>query len=300
MRSGMNDTVVQFDHVSKLYGKSVGLDNVTLSVEAGAIFGFLGPNGAGKTTAISMMVDLIRPTKGKIQIFGSDSRIASVDIHRRIGFLSGDMPLDGNLTGRQQLQYFASLRGGVSVESVEALAKRLGCNLDKKIRTLSRGNRQKVGLISALMHDPELLLLDEPTTGLDPLVQAEFNQIILEHQKKGKTAFISSHILSEIQEICDHVAFIREGAVIAVEHMSTITAAAPKHITVRGGSKELLRKLKALAGVEVHAESSERVDATFKGDINQLLKLVSHFTVKDVAIREADLETIFMKYYEDK
>src|SRR3989344_4975975 len=197
--------VIKLNKVTKMYGSSRGVENVSLSVKKGEIFGFLGPNGAGKTTTISLIVDLIRPTSGSIKIFGLDSVENSQEIRQRIGFLAGDFTLDDGLSGWQQLEYFGNLRGNFDKQYVRELAERLACNLNKKFKTLSKGNKQKVGLISALMHKPELLIFDEPTSGLDPLVQEEFHAIIREHQAKGGTAFISSHLLSEIQEICDVV-----------------------------------------------------------------------------------------------
>ncbi|HSX23886.1 MAG TPA: ABC transporter ATP-binding protein [Candidatus Saccharimonadales bacterium] len=193
-------TLIELDRLTKNYGSSRGVSDVSLKIPEGTIFGFLGPNGAGKTTTISMLVDLIRPTSGTVSIFGMDAQKDGVAIRQRTGFLAGDFALDNDLTGWQQLEYFAHLRtGGLNKKYVTELAQRLSCDLNKKFKALSRGNRQKVGLISALMHEPELLIFDEPTTGLDPLIQAEFNNIISEHQRKGRTAFISSHTLPEVQ-----------------------------------------------------------------------------------------------------
>ncbi len=290
--------VLELKNVTKMYGNNRGVRNVTLNVEAGTIFGFLGPNGAGKTTTISLLVDLIRPTKGKLSIFGLDAHADSVAIRRRIGFLAGDFALDGSLTGLQQLTYLGNLRGGVNPARIKELAKRFDCNLNRPIKTLSRGNKQKVGLISALMHDPELLMFDEPTSGLDPLMQAEFNKLILEHKAQGKTAFISSHVLSEVQEICDQVAFIRDGGVVAVENTAELTAKSPKRIHITGAGKEVISAIKKLPAVHVSQSDESSLECTYGGDINQLLTLLSKHKVGDVTITEADLETIFMKYYE--
>ena len=198
--------VIELKNLTKNYGKNRGVSDVTLVVPEGSVFGFLGPNGAGKTTTISMLVDLIRPTSGTVKIFGQDNREHSVENRQKIGFLAGDMAMDNALTGWQQLEYLANLRGGLNRQHAGELAERLKCDLNRKFKTLSSGNRQKIGLIAALMHDPELLIFDEPTSGLDPITQAEFNKIVLEHKAAGKTAFISSHMLSEVQEICDSVA----------------------------------------------------------------------------------------------
>jgi ABC-2 type transport system ATP-binding protein len=222
--------VIEIKNVTKMYGNAVGVKDISLDIEPGAIFGFLGPNGAGKTTTISMVVDLIRPTSGNINVFGLDSADNSLEIRKRIGYLAGDFALDRGLTGWEQLEYFGNLRGNFDKKYVRELAQRFDCNLNKKFKALSRGNKQKVGLISALMHKPELLILDEPTSGLDPLVQAEFNKVIRERQKEGKTTFMSSHILGEVQEICDRVAFIREGRLIDIKSMVDLAEGLPREV----------------------------------------------------------------------
>ncbi len=293
-------TVIELDNVTKNYGSNRGVHEVTFKVEEGSVFGFLGPNGAGKTTTISLLVDLIRPTDGMISIFGLDTQKDSVAIRRRIGFLSADFALDAKLNGWQQLSYFANLRTQVPLQRIRELAERLSCDLDRPIKTLSRGNRQKVGLISALMHDPELLILDEPTSGLDPLLQAEFNAIIHEYKQAGKTVFISSHALSEVQEICDEVAFIREGEIIAVEAMKTLAAGSPKQLHIVSSDKKLRTALEKLRGVSLLPGRSETIAGHFTGDVNKILNVLSKHTVKDVSIQEADLETIFMRYYREK
>ena len=174
--------VIELKKLTKNYGTNRGISDVTLTVPKGSVFGFLGPNGAGKTTTISMLMDLIRPTSGTVKIFGLDNREHSVETRQKIGFLAGDMAMDNALTGWQQLEYLANLRGGLNRQRVTELAKRLKCDLNRKFKTLSSGNRQKIGLIAALMNDPELLIFDEPTSGLDPITQAEFNKIVLEHK----------------------------------------------------------------------------------------------------------------------
>lgn len=290
-------TVLELDHLTKRYGSSRGVDDVSLKVEQGTVFGFLGPNGAGKTTTISMIVDLIRPTDGSVRLFGLDSRKDGLAIRKRIGFLAGDFALDESLTGWQQLTYFANLHGSVPRNRIIELAERLGSDLNRPIKTLSRGNRQKIGLISALMHDPELLIFDEPTTGLDPLVQAEFNKIILENKKAGKTTFISSHLLSEVQEICEDVAFIREGKLLVVESMQSLAARSPKRLHVVEPDQKLIKALHELKGLTVLPSTEKNLKATYTGNVNELVQLLSKHKVKDVTIQEADLETIFMEFY---
>ena len=207
----MSVPALSFDHVSKKYGSSRGVQKLNFKVDQGEVFGFLGPNGAGKTTTIRMILDFIHTTQGSIKVLGLDSHNEAVAIHKRVGYLSGDMEMDRRLTGRQYLEFVANVRGNVAWSEVQKLVDRLECQTDKKIAYLSRGNKQKIGLVAALMHNPDLLILDEPTSGLDPLIQAEFQKIIREHRAQGKTAFISSHVMSEVEEVCDHIGFIREG-----------------------------------------------------------------------------------------
>jgi ABC-2 type transport system ATP-binding protein len=293
------EPVIKLENVTKRYGTSRGVVDVDLEVGPGAIFGFLGPNGAGKTTTISMLVDLIRPTKGTISLFGLDSVRDSVAIRRRIGYLSGDMALDKGLTGWQQLEFFGNLRGNYDKKRVAELAERLDCRLERKFKELSRGNKQKVGLIAALMHDPELLILDEPTSGLDPLVQAEFNKIILEHKERGKTTFISSHVLSEVQEICDLVTFIREGRIIATKRTSELAAESPKQFHVIAKNNAVTRKaLQQTKGVQLAPAEDGAITGTYQGDVNELLTVLAKHKLTDFSLQDADLEASFMRYYE--
>jgi len=292
--------VIELNNLTKMYGTNRGVEDLSLQIQPGTVVGFLGPNGAGKTTTISMLVDLIRPTKGSVQIFGLDAQKQGIEIRRRIGFLAGDFALDENLTGWQQLAYFGQLRGAFNKKRVDELATRLSCNLNRKIKTLSRGNRQKVGLISALMHDPELLIFDEPTSGLDPLIQAEFNKIIAEYKAAGKTTFISSHLLSEVQEICDEVAFIREGKLIAVQAMDSLANGLPKQIRIVSSDTSLKKSLGALKGLKIHTSGKGNYDCTYQGDLKPLLQMLAKHAIADVTISEADLETVFLKYYEEQ
>jgi ABC-2 type transport system ATP-binding protein len=291
--------VIQLEHVTKRYGRIRGIEDLSLVIQPGTIFGFLGPNGAGKTTTISMLVDLIRPTSGTIKIFGLDSRREGTAIRRRMGFLAGDFALDKNLTGWQQLEYFGNLHGDFKRQRVQQLAERLDCDLTRKFYALSRGNRQKVGLISALMHDPELLVFDEPTSGLDPLIQAEFNKLVLEYQQQGKTIFISSHALSEVQAVCEQVGFIREGRLIAVKGLHELTAASTKHVRVVASDKQLFDKLVHMPHIHLEMQEANTIALTTSGDINPVLAILAQHKVQDITITEADLETIFMQYYQE-
>lgn len=293
-------SVIDIENLTKTYGSSRGVADISISVPKGTIYGFLGPNGAGKSTTINMLLGLTHPTKGTIRIFGKSVESDSIGIRRDVGFLPSDMALDKHLTGWQQLEYFGRLRGDYDPSYIRKLAKRLDCNLNRKIRTLSRGNRQKIGLIQALMHKPSLLILDEPTSGLDPLIQAEFNEILNEHKKAGRTTFISSHVLSEVQELCDYVAFIRQGTLVANTTMEALTDAAPKQAIVYSEDKKLKTSLQKLEGVTNLTHKGFKYSFHFNGNSNQLLHSLSTHEITDFSVSRSDLESTFMTYYEDE
>jgi ABC-2 type transport system ATP-binding protein len=211
----MNSAVIEIQGLTKFYGRNRGVADLAFSVEAGEVFGYLGPNGAGKTTTIRLLLDLIRPTRGTARLFGLDARRDGTAARRRIGYLPGELALDPRMTGRNALGLLGRLRGPVDWPEVQRLAERLGCDLSRRVGALSHGNRQKLGLIQAFMHRPELLVLDEPTLGLDPLVQHEFYLMVEEARAAGRTVFISSHVLPEVERLCDRVAIIRAGRLAA-------------------------------------------------------------------------------------
>lgn len=291
--------IIELEGLTKTFGKSRGVTELNLRVEEGSIIGFLGPNGAGKSTTINMLMGYTRPTSGSATVFGKDITTGSVTIHKDVGFLASDMALDGGLTGWQQLEFFGHLRGNYDKKYVRELAVRLDCNLKRKIKTLSRGNKQKVALIAALMHKPKLLLLDEPTSGLDPLIQAEFNKIVLEHKATGRSAFISSHVLSEVQELCDRMVFIRRGQIIANKTLTELTEAAPKQVRLRMSNTKFTAKLRTLKGVSALELKEKTIKFGYTGDPNKLLQLLAATTVEDLSIQDIDLENLFMEYYED-
>ncbi|HEX9863584.1 MAG TPA: ABC transporter ATP-binding protein, partial [Acidimicrobiia bacterium] len=220
------------DSLSKSYGETLALDTLDLVVHTGEIFGFLGPNGAGKTTTIRLLLDIIRPDSGQATVLGLDPRAQGVELRRRVGFLPGDFVVDGRQTSWQFLTYLGNLRGGVSRASIESLGDRLDLDLDLRIGSLSRGNRQKVGLVQAFMHSPELLILDEPTSGLDPLVAREFLKLASEARHEGQTVFMSSHILSEVQQVADRTGIIREGRLIAVDDVDELRSRAIRNVRI--------------------------------------------------------------------
>lgn len=291
--------VIELKDLTKTYGKSRGVDLISLSVEKGSIYGFLGPNGAGKSTTINMLVDLIRPTNGSAKIFGLEVSKNSNIIKQNVGYLAGDFALDGDLTGAQAIKYFANLRSIGNAKYIKELINVLDANVSSKIKNLSRGNKQKIGLITALMHKPDLLIFDEPTTGLDPLIQEQFNNIILEHKKQGKTAFLSSHILNEIEELCDSIAFIKEGKIIAKGVLSDILATAPLEISIKLKNAKQTSDIKSINGVNNYVHKSNVISFSYNGDVNILLKQISKLNLDTIEVKKADIEKIFMKYYKD-
>lgn len=283
--------------LSKHYNAERGISDITLSVAAGEVFGFLGPNGAGKSTTINTILDILRADAGTVRIFGLDHHNDVKQAHARLGYLSGDMETDPSLTGKQYLDFVAHIHGNVSKDQVASLVDRLKADLQTKIKHLSRGNKQKIGLIAALMHDPELLILDEPTSGLDPLMQAEFNKIINEYKARGKAVFISSHVLSEVQNVCDRVGFIRSGRLVVVSTLDTLLKKAPRRVSVRFEDSPPISDLQTLPGVSQLQRDDGTVYFLFNGDFNALLGVLHKHSLKDLQISETDLEELFMKYY---
>lgn len=293
-------TVLELKNVTKSYGKSRGIVDVNLKVVEGEVFGFLGPNGAGKSTAINTILDLLRPNSGTISVLGLDSHHDSVAVRERIGYLSGDMTTDLGLTGKQYLEFAKNLHGNVDQKNIDVLIQRLRCETDKKIKSLSRGNRQKIGLVAALMHDPELLILDEPTSGLDPLVQNEFNEIVRERKRSGKTTFMSSHVLSEVQAVCDRVGFIRDGKLIRVSGLEELLHDAPRQVSVRFASNAPDSQLKTLKGVDNMRANGPSRHFDYTGDYNELLRVLAAKPIRDLEILEPQLDELFREYYQSK
>ncbi len=295
---GSVPAAIQTKRVSKTYRGGVdALVDLDLRVELGEVFGFLGPNGAGKSTLIRIMLDLIRATAGSVELLGLDSRTGSVEAHRRIGYLPGDLRLVGRLTGAEQLDSLARLRGGdFSVEAAR-LAERFGADIDRRIRDLSRGNRQKLGVIQAFMHRPELAVLDEPTTGLDPLVQDEFRRLVRETAAEGRTVFLSSHSLDEVQHMATRVGIIRSGRLIAVESVEGLLARSLRHVVVTFSEPVPAAEFAGLPGVRsVHADGA-RLRLSVQGSPDLVIKAAARHRVLDVVAMPADLEEIFLDYY---
>jgi ABC-2 type transport system ATP-binding protein len=283
--------------LTKFYGPSRGVVDLDFQVEAGEVFGFLGPNGAGKTTTIRLMLDLIRPNSGRLELFGRGAQKDSVAIRRRIGYLPGDLRLYERLTAREQLRYFAALRGLDGLGQGEALAERFELELERPIRALSKGNRQKVGLVQAFLHRPDLLLLDEPTAGLDPLVQITFNELLREVAAEGRTVFLSSHILSEVQRLADRVAIIREGSLELVEAVDTLRARAFVRVEATFTKPPPKKAFVGLAGVRELERKGPVVVFALEGSADPLIKALARYEVLALDSHEADLEDFFLTLY---
>ncbi len=295
--TSISPPALKITHLTKRYDSQHGIYDINLEVARGEVFGFLGPNGAGKSTTINTILDLLKPQEGSITVLGLDHHKQMKEVHSRLGYLSGDMETDPSLTGRQYLSYVAHLRGGVDQKTIDGLVHRLKSDVTTKIRHLSRGNRQKIGLIAALMHDPDILVLDEPTSGLDPLIQAEFNAIIHEHKEKGKTTFISSHVLSEVQAICDRVGFIKDGKLIRVSTLKELMNNTSRNVTVHFKGKVPREQIAKLKGASRLTHEDGMLAFTFGGDINQLMRLLAAHPIDNLQIAEPDLEELFMNYY---
>ena len=291
------DAVIQLESLTKFYGPHRGIEALDLEVGPGEIFGFLGPNGAGKTTTIRLLLDMIRPTSGRARVLGMDANAESIAIRRRVGYLPGELALYENLTGRQLLDHFAGLRGLEGSGHGTDFSERLGIDLTRPIGTLSKGNKQKVGLAQAFMHSPDLLILDEPTSGLDPLVQKEFHAILRELAGDGKTIFLSSHVLSEIEEVAHRVGIIRAGALVAVEELHALKAKAIRRIDVVFATEADVHAFDGVEGVREAEIEGVRGRFVVDGSIDAFLKAVARYEVLDLVSQEPDLDEIFMGYY---
>jgi len=286
--------------LTKRFGDLAAVQDVSLQIGPGEIFGFLGPNGAGKSTTIRCLLDLIRPSEGECRIVGLDSRKDAVEIRRHLGFLPSDLALYPNLSGRETLQFLANLRGGVDWAWVDTLADRFDADLGKKVGELSSGNRQKVGLIQAFMNHPEVVILDEPITGLDPLVQLEFHSLMREHVDQGNTVFLSSHTLSEVERVADRVGFIRRGHLIAVERMDDLKDKALRRVTLEFGRPVEPSAFEGIEGVHSVSSDGDTVTAQYEGSMAPLLKVATELEVLSLSSASVDLDEIFLEFYRDE
>jgi ABC-2 type transport system ATP-binding protein len=287
------------ERLTKRYGTRIGIDSLDLEVRPGEIFGFIGPNGAGKTTTIRLLLDLLRPTSGRAEILGLDSHRDSVRVRRSVGYLPGDFGLDTRLTARQLFTYFARLRAMNDLAEAVRLAGRLSLDLDVPMGRLSRGNRQKIGLIQALFHRPALLILDEPTTGLDPLVQETFLQELREVREKGCTVFLSSHILSEVERVCDRVAIVRGGRLVALETTESLLEKRRKRVAMVFAEPVEVERFVNLPGISDVEVRGNSVTLRIHDGIDAVIKEAAHHTLLDMSIVHPTLDEVFIGYYEE-
>jgi ABC-2 type transport system ATP-binding protein len=294
-----NNTVIDTAKLTKYYGKQLGIEDVDLEVKRGEVFGYLGPNGAGKTTTIRTLLDFIRPTSGSATVFGLDIRQSSVDIHRRVGYLNGELALYNNMSGEDLLKYLGNLRGGLDWKYVRELAARFQCDLSRRIQGLSLGNKQKLGLLQAFMHKPELLILDEPTNGLDPLMQHEFYDLLTETKKEGRTIFLSSHILPEVEKVCDRVGIIRQGKLVTVETIEALKSHSVRQLEIHFARAIPKEKFSNVQGIRDILVQDKLLTCNVVGSLDALVKAAAQFEVINIISHEPSLEDIFMTYYNE-
>jgi ABC-2 type transport system ATP-binding protein len=288
------------EKLTKRYGHRLGIEDLDLEVRPGEVFGFIGPNGAGKTTTIRLLLDLLRPTSGRATVLGLDTHHDSVAVRRSIGYLPGEFGLDVRMTGRQLISYYSRLRELDHLGSAPRLAERLGLDLDLPMGRLSRGNRQKIGVLQALFHHPPLLILDEPTTGLDPLVQDTFLQMVREARDEGRTVFLSSHVLSEVERVCDRVAIVRGGRLAALETTTSLLEKRRKRLTLVFSAPVDASLFAVLPGVSDVSTQGSTVSLRLHDGIDRVIKLAARHTLVDLSVEHPTLDEVFMGYYDER
>jgi ABC-2 type transport system ATP-binding protein len=289
--------VIHAQGLTKFYGKTRGVESLTFDVEPGEVFGFLGPNGAGKTTTIRTMLDFIRPTSGTISVFGLDPREDGPAMRARIGYLPGEFGLYERLNGADYLGTFAALRGDVPWAQVSSLADRLKLDLGVRIRSMSHGNKRKAGLVQAFMHEPELLVMDEPTQGLDPLIQQEFYSLIHEARERGATVFMSSHVMPEVERVCDRVAIIREGRLVRIADIGDLKAEALRRVDIHFDRPVAASAFASLASVVTADAVGDAIRLSVRGPLDEVVKEAARHTVVNVETHEPSLEDAFLDIY---
>jgi ABC-2 type transport system ATP-binding protein len=302
----VNDIVLRTEGLVKDYrtgsrrrgrGTVRALDGVDLEVGRGEIFGFLGPNGAGKSTTIRILVDLLRPTAGRAEVLGATPLDGGAPLRARIGYLPGELAMSGRRTAGEALRYLAALRGGAGADRIGPLAERFGLELDRPIRGLSKGNRQKVGVVQAFMHRPELLVLDEPTSGLDPLLQREFLDLVLEARADGATVFMSSHVLSEVEDVAGRVAIIRAGRLVDVDDVRTLRHHAGQRVELTFTGDVPLAPFRELPGVHEVELHDRTLTCLLRGEPDALLKTAAAHHVVRWSAQDRELEDLFLDFY---
>jgi len=285
--------------LTKRYGSTPAVTDLSLRVERGQVFGFLGPNGAGKSTTIRMLLALQRPTAGRAALLGLDAAADRVEVHRRVGYLPGDLELFPRLTGRQHITWFARARSADPDTVARQLIDRFQVVVDRPVCQLSKGNRQKIGLVLAFMHRPELLVLDEPTSGLDPLMQHEFESLLRETVAEGRTVFLSSHELAEVQRVAGRIGIIRKGRLVAEDTVDGLRRAAPQKMEVRFRQPVDPAELSTVSGVTVTASDGPRVTLDVTGEIGPVLRVIASHDPVDLISRPPGLDELFLGFYRD-
>ncbi|NQW16897.1 MAG: ABC transporter ATP-binding protein [Chloroflexi bacterium] len=285
-------------NLSKVFPNGRGIHNLSFTVERGEIFGLLGPNGAGKTTTIRTVLDFIRPTAGVARFFGVDAQ-GRPDVRRRVGFLPGDLTLRNRITGREWLAFQSRLKDSVDWELTNELGERFGADLDEPLRNLSTGNRRKIGLVNAFMHAPDLVILDEPTAGLDPIVRQEFYRLVTETRASGRTVLLSSHVLPEVERVCDRVAIIKAGELAAIEKIADLKSRALRKLEIRFAEQLPEQALRDVEGVRAVEANGSSAHVTVAGSIDPLIKALAQFEITDLISHEPNLEEEFLSFYEE-
>jgi ABC-2 type transport system ATP-binding protein len=288
---------IETEKLTKSYGPNRGIVDLDLEVDEGEVFGFLGPNGAGKTTTIRTLLDHLRPTSGRARIFGIETTADPVAIHRRTGYLPGEFTLYDRLTGGQTIEYFGNLRGGVDPAYRASLIERLDLDPSRRFKEYSKGNKQKLGLVIAFQHRPELLVLDEPTSGLDPLVQQAFYGLVREAQAEGRTVFLSSHVLSEVERTCDRVAIVRDGRLVRTGRVDTLRDLAHHQVELRFPDGVPTAEFAALPGVSDVVVEDHILRLRVAGPITPVLQAAARHELVDFLSREPSLEETFLAEY---
>lgn len=292
-----NEIVIHIDGLTKHYNGFRALDNLHLDVYRGEIFGYLGPNGAGKTTTIRLLLDLIRPTSGNATIFGRDVHKDAVAVHKQLGNLPAELALYEHMTGWELVHYLGDLRGGVDENYIKELASRLEMDLSRKIKACSSGMKRKLGLIQGLMHKPELLIFDEPTLGLDPLVQQTFYQLMREVSEAGTTVFMSSHNLREVEHVCDRVGILHKGKLETVGRITELKQVHFRWMTLHLTETPNLTDFEGLPGVSDVTVHNGTLQMRLSGELDPVIKAAAHYHVIDMTYQEPSLEEIFLQYY---
>jgi ABC-2 type transport system ATP-binding protein len=292
--------IIQTNQLTKSYGRSRGIIDVTFDIQEGEVFGFLGPNGAGKTTTMRILMGLLHPNSGSASITGLDCWNQSTQLKKQVGYLPGEFAFDPGMRGAQILQYLGHLYGGVDQTYLRTLVERLALDPSKRFREYSHGNKQKLGLVQAFMHKPQVFILDEPTSGLDPLNQQEFYQMVAEVRDEGRTIFLSSHILPEVEHTCDRVAIIREGRLVKIDHVSALKDIHQHEVEISFPGSASVDWFKQVASVTRVAQGTDdrTLQLNVQGDLSQIIHIASQHGATNIVTREPSLEEVFLRFYE--